>query len=648
MRWIGYLLGTVLLLVVVVVAALAFMPTGWIVERVERYANESLGLELDIGALDLDIFTTTPGAAVTGVALGDGQGGSILAGTDASVDIDGGRLLRGELVFERVALADAEITLRIDEQGRGNWEALLPEPGPEETPSEGEAPAIPAIRAIDVENVTVDYENLALGQTGEVVISASGSTTDAEQPARLDVEGTLNGVPLDLDAELASPGVIDTTMENLSLDVELVAGDTRATLAGTIGEPRELRDLDIEFGFEAPGVQDLETLSGVSLPSLPPYRLNGSVGRDGEEFVFRRFDGELGDSDFGGDVRVDPSTEPLTLYANVISRTFDLDGLLGAIGGPSGSDGTATDEQEETASAEQQDRRLLPDTELDLRPLVQAFNGAVNYQAREVRSETYPLDSIDVSIEVQGDELNVAPLTLGVGGGEVSASASLDVRPVPAEGTLELQVKRVNLREVMTTIGIDDDSFGQIGGQAKYWMRGDSVASFAAGLDGGLFLLMTGGGLDALLVELASIDLVESALVAITPGKTLTEIDCAYFDLQSRDGLNEIETFVLDTADTVFVADGSIDLAEESFDIAVEPHPKDPSLLEVASGVRVTGTIDDFSVTPGVELGARAAAAAVLASVATPAAALLAFVGTGEAEDTPYCKGLVGSLDDAR
>ena len=308
----------------------------------------------------------------------------------------------------------------------------------------------------------------------------------------------------------------------------------------------------------------------------------------------------------------------------------------------------STEEQEEVALAEEADGQILPDTALDLRPLVQAFNGAVRYQAREVRSEAYPVDSIDVRLEIQGDDVTVSPLTVGVGGGEVAGNVSIDVKPVPAEGTMDLRIERVNLKEVLASIGIDDDSVGELGGEAKYWFRGDSVASFAAGLDGGLLLLMTGGGLDALLVELASIDLVESVTLAIDPGKTLTDVDCAYLDLQSRDGLNEIETFVLDTADTVFIADGSIDLAEESFDIAVEPHPKDASMLEVASGVRVTGTVDDFSVVPGAELATRAAAAAVLATLATPVAGLLAFVGTGDAEDSSYCDGLVGALDDAR
>jgi len=643
MRWIGYLLGTLLLLVVAAVAVLALMPTAWLAERAETFAAQSLGLPLEIGELELDVLSSTPGVRATDVSLGDGAGGTIVSGADVAVSVDAGNLLGGELVLDEVRLADAEVNLVVDENGQGNWESLLPLPGgetaTEEEGEEGGGPAVPAIRSIEVENLGVDYVNRQLGRELSLELSASGSTTDPERPTVIDATGRIDEVPLEADVELASLGELAESLDELAVDADVRLGDTRFGIEGIVGDPRTLADFDLEFAVSAPDVRDIESIVGVPLPVLPPFELDGALRREGDDIVLRRFDGRLGDSDLEGDVRLDPTTTPPTLYANLISRTLDLDDIAGVIGNRPDPDETAPPELEDEKA------ELLPDTPLELRPLVQAFNGAVRYRALEVRSPAYPLESIAARLEIDGDELVLSPLEIGVGGGTIEGSVDLDVRPIPAEGQVELRIRGIDLKEIMRALEIDDDSFGTLGGRAKYWISGNSIRSFFADADGGLFLVMTGGKLDALLTELTSIDLLESVTLLLDPGKQLTEINCGYVDLQTADGSTDIATFVLDTADTVFLADGRFDLAEESFDIAFEPHPRDPSLLEINAGVRVSGTVDDFSVVPGIELGARAAAAAALAAVAAPAAALLAFVDTGGAQDSPYCDGLDGALE---
>lgn len=641
MRWIGYTLGALLLLLLLGVAALALMPTGWIVERAETYAAENLGIELDVGDLELDLLSTTPGATVADVSVGDGDGGTIVSGADARVALDAGSLLGGELVVDELALSDADVTLSVDESGRGNWEALLPSPGAEPDAAENveeEGGGLPAIRSLTLEDIDVAYDDARLGETLRLNVSASGSTTDPERPTRLDASGSFGELPLDVDVELASLDALADSLDALAVDAEVVAGDTRIAVEGSLGDPRTLSDPRLELSLSAPDAEDIETLAGIELPALPPMSLDASLRRDGDEFVLRRFDAGLGENAFEGDVRLDPTTAPPTLFANVISRRLDLDALLALL--PEG-------EGEEAVTSDEDGGSLLPETTLALAPVADAFDGALRFRARAIEYDALPLDSLDVRLESDGDELIVSPFELGFAGGTVVANADVDTRPVPPEGSVNLRARGIDVNRVVAALGIDDDSFGTLGGRAKYWFAGDDLAALAASLDGGLFVAMHGGELDALLVELAAIDLVESVVLLVDPGRTMTTIDCGYADLQSADGVTDIATFVVETADTVFIADGTIDLNDESFDVKVEPHARDPSLLSVDTGVRVVGTVDDFSVIPGVELGARAAAAAALAAVAAPAAALLAFVEAGETGGSPYCGELAEALPGA-
>ena len=119
---------------------------------------------------------------------------------------------------------------------------------------------------------------------------------------------------------------------------------------------------------------------------------------------------------------------------------------------------------------------------------------------------------------------------------------------------------------------------------------------------------------------------------------------CAYASLFVEDGVVSIDELVIDSQDTVFLADGTVDLGAETFDVSLEPHPKDPSILASSTSVALGGRFAAPEVEVGPELPARVAAAAVLAAVAAPAAALLPFVETGGADDSQYCR-LEGALD---
>ncbi len=292
--------------------------------------------------------------------------------------------------------------------------------------------------------------------------------------------------------------------------------------------------------------------------------------------------------------------------------------------------------------------KLLPDKPLPIKALADSFTGAVQYRALTVLSPVWPVDDIDLRVEVQSDRLVMSPVTVGLAGGRVEGSLEFELDQAVPVATVEAQIKQIELRQVMAATGIDDDSFGSLGGRLKFWMRGQSVAEMAASADGGIFLLMTGGRLDALLAELAGVDLFESITLLLDPEKTRTDIRCAYLDLHADKGIAEFNQFVVDTDDTVFLAEGSMNLNDESLDLVLEPHPKDVSLFAAQTAVKIRGTFTEPAILPGNALATRAAVAAVLASVASPAAALLPFVQPGTGQDSPFCDGLIEAIDDER
>jgi len=253
-------------------------------------------------------------------------------------------------------------------------------------------------------------------------------------------------------------------------------------------------------------------------------------------------------------------------------------------------------------------------------------------------------DGLEVDARIQNGELRLTPLWFQIGKGAVDAQLMLNTHKQPLSAEVSMEVRNVDLRRVLAAFEISDESAGTVAGRAKLWMEGDSIGALLASADGGLYLLMTGGYLDQLLVELAGLDAAESVAAFLGNDKKVP-IECGYADLQSKDGVVRIPTLVLDSTDTLFLADGSIDLNDESLNVVLRPEPKDWSPVALRGPLHIEGTFKDVVLRPGASVIARGAAA-VLTAVAAPLAALLPLIETGpaEGESSPLCGALMQTL----
>ena len=639
-------------MVILTVVAIALMPTRWIADRIETAGSEFLGIDVSIGSLSLHVLNMTPSVSFKSLAAEDVQGSFYVKAESAKASLVLKELVQGRLVLDEVMIIDSEINGSVDENGVANWMVLTPlsneTKAAAETNEADEAAEItlPAIRSLRIENSTLLYEDLYAQRQANLSISATGSTLPESIDTTVQISGDVNNTAIKLEAEFSPVSSFINKDVPVFLKSAAVVGDSKLDIDGTVGNLQEFRDLDLTFDLEAPSVEDFATISGIPLPVLPSLQLSSKIERDGDEFILRRFDGVLGDSDINGDVRIDVTTTPVTLYANVISNVLDLDDLAGFFGGqPDLSEGNVEDDRIETAD---DDGLLLPDKALNIKTLADAAVGAVRFRAQSIESEIWPIDQIDARIELKEGSIVIPEAQVDAAGGKINFNANLDTTGDQPTGPVEMQLQSINIGEILMAAGVDNDSFGMLGGNAKFWVTGDTVSNIMASADGGIFLLMTGGKLDALLVELAGIDLVETLSVLLASGEPTTAINCAYIDVHARSGLAELNRFVLDTDDTVFMATGSIDFNGESLDLILEPHPKDISLLSAQTSVSINGTFLEPTLSPGSALATRVVAAAALATLAAPVAAIIPFIQSGAGDNSAYCDGLATTLNEAR
>ena len=111
------------------------------------------------------------------------------------------------------------------------------------------------------------------------------------------------------------------------------------------------------------------------------------------------------------------------------------------------------------------------------------------------------------------------------------------------------------------------------------------------------------------------------------------KINCAAADFGVKNGLATTRLFVFDTENAIIYIDGTVNLATEQLDLKITPESKGLRLFSLRSPLYVRGTFKNPQA--GVKAGpliARGAVAAALATLVTPAAALLALISPSEGE----------------
>ncbi|WP_152208178.1 AsmA family protein [Marinobacter changyiensis] len=413
--------------------------------------------------------------------------------------------------------------------------------------------------------------------------------------------------------------------------------DSRIQVQGTILRPLALKGMDLALDLQGPNPNRLSRLLGIPLPDLPPYSLSGDLSLKNDRWSFHNIEGGVGDSDLGGQVALDISTDPPHLTGELHSETLHLEDL----GVLAGAEPASPELEDESSSAGSDgDRDVLPEQPL-ITAAWQDVSADVRYRGKSVQAADIPLSNVVIDVELADGHARFDPVGFGVGEGQVDFNLDIDSRLTPPEGTLQLEVKAVNLSKALSAWELAKDSMGTVAGQGKFWVAGNSVAELFGSVDGGLVMLMTQGKLNALLVELAGLDATQSFLSWMR-GREPVPIDCAYLDLQARDGVATIDTLAIDTTDTSFTGTGTVNLADERLDITITAHPKDVSVLSARTPLHLGGTFNEPE--PGLEtedLTMQIASSAALAALATPVAALLPLLDLGTGSEIPFCDGLV-------
>lgn len=436
---------------------------------------------------------------------------------------------------------------------------------------------------------------------------------------------------------LRSPGI------DYPVQLSARAGDTQVKAEGTLANPTALAGMDLQVGLQGASMADLYELTGLVLPSTPPYsthgHLVGSLEPERARWDYREFDGKLGQSDLHGSLTYTSGQPRPSLKGKMHSNQLRLADLGPVLGTPAGAPAKNV--------RPPRPGKVLPAQHFSTSRW-NAMDLDVEFEGRKIiGSDNLPINNLAVHAVLDNARLKLEPLRFGVAQGKIDAQVTLDSRQQPMQAQVRATVEGLKLSALFPKVELMEKSLGRMDGALALRGQGDSVASMLGSSSGESRLYVRDGTLSKQLLELAALN-VGSVVVGKLFGEDReVQLRCAVADFSVKEGVAQTRSVKLSTDAAVVEAVGTIDMKHEHVDLRITPESLEWKFLSLRTPLYVRGPFANPKV--GLEPGPLLlrAGAAVAAAAVAPAALALLPITVPAADDDARCARLLAQANAA-
>ena len=521
--------------------------------------------------------------------------------------------------------------------GAASWD-VLPQKT-EKNPPNSESSPLPQIDRLVLRDGDVEFNDAVL----DIALLAQvqqGAQANAHLPWQAQAKGSYRGAAVQLKVEAGAdlPLLIDTRRSQplTPLHAKGSIGSTKFDFEGAAGALWAGQGVDGQLNISGSSLQTSAAPLGVTLPETPPYSVSARIVREGAKWFIVSDSAKVGSSALTAQLQFDTGSTPPQLSGQVGGKRLALADLAPAIGAD---------------KPPRRSGRMLPDEPFDV-PSLDRMGANVVIDLDQLDFGTpnlAPVHNLKGHLVLSDSTLTLSNLSARVAGGRLSGSTSLAAGGKTPQWQAALQFDGVDLDTWIRGLSKGDptkktgaqpdaqsDMSGTLNASTQLKGQGRSVAEILGSANGQLRLRVSEGQLSQLITEAAGLDIAQ-ALGMLIKGDAPLKLRCAAVDAVVQDGVVKTRHGVLDNADSTLLLQGGVSLKDEALHLRVVSQPKDFSPLSLRTPVTVSGPFAQPVV--GIEakgLIARAIGALALSALAPPAA-LLAFMDTGNPEESAPC-----------
>jgi len=648
----GVVLGSLVLIVLVVLAAFDW---NTLKHPIERVASAKTGRTVSIaGNLDVHIWSWTPTVIVNGLTLGNPAWESTrpLATVERlEIHLKLLPLLKGDVILPRVALYSPDVYLHQDKAGRANWtfESKTPTNAPASKPSK-----LPTVQDLLIQDGKLSFidEMRRLKLNGSIQAHEQKSESDPT-PFRIQGTGTINKQPFEL--RVAGGPLLNLDPEHpYPFDLHIVAGNLKVDSKGRALKPFDLGQLDFEVDLSGKDLAEGFYLTQLALPNTAPFKLHAHIVRNDMKVAVSNITGTVGNSDLHGNLDIDASRKRPYMSGDLASKQLRMKDLAASLGGqPKDADSLDATSQAPEAkrkvpakqSSPDPNARLFPDAHLQVER-VRAMDADVRFRATSIDAGSVPFKAVTFRVKLDEGILSLDPFAFEMPQGRLSGQAKIDARKDIPTVHIDVRIKDIQLEQLK---GKKPDSSAPLAGvmQARAVIdgTGDSVHQVMSDADGRFTLILPEGQVTSAFAELTGIDVFKGLGLLLTKSDEKAPIRCGVAQFKIDAGLMNAENITFDTQNVLIKGSGNINLGSEELHLEIKGEPKKIRFTRLRTPIEVRGHLADPSF--GVDVPStikQGAVATALAVLATPVAAIIAFVDPGLAKDQ-NCAAMIAEAD---
>jgi uncharacterized protein involved in outer membrane biogenesis len=427
------------------------------------------------------------------------------------------------------------------------------------------------------------------------------------------------------------------------------AGHSRVDVAGTLPGATIIEGADLSVGARGRNIRELFDLIGVAVPDTRTYRLTSHMVKQGEEYRFTRLTGFYGASDLAGKFTVKIPADPkqrLYLSADLVSRHVDIIDVGPFIGyepntlATKGATAAAT-----TQHAKDSVPRILPDAPLRI-DAIKGFDAKVDYRIATIKEPFVPISNIVLGVDLDHSLLKLSPLNFDIAGGHLKSDISINARTPLVVTDYDIRLSPTPIGKLLYKSGVSDaGTTGVLTARVKLHGTGDSLRKSLASSTGRIAIILPKGTFWTKYIQLSEFDLgVFLQRLLQDKLKKPVDVNCGLIGFTVRDGVAAADPILIDTDANVMTAKGGFSFKDESLSMAFRADSKKFSLFSGQSPVGIGGHFAQPEIqiiTP--QLLTRAGVGLGLGVVASPIAALIAFVDPGDAKSAACGPVLAGA-----
>ncbi|MGE6497133.1 AsmA family protein [Cupriavidus metallidurans] len=467
------------------------------------------------------------------------------------------------------------------------------------------------------------------------------SKPESRYGIRWKVVGHYNQATINATGKAGTALSLRDTSKPFPLQADVRVGGTRARIEGTLTNPAELGALDVSLVLSGDNMARLYALTGVVLPSTPPYetrgRLVATLKKGASSYTYRNFTGKVGSSDLGGTLTFAQRAPRPLLSGELVSKQLlfaDLAPIIGAEAKP----GQAAAE----STVKQPANKVLPVAPFHTERW-DAIDADVTFTGeRIVRDETLPITKLTTHVKLTDGVLRLDPLNFGLAGGNLVSTIQLDGKREPMAAMIDMHARHLQIRQLFPKIESMHASVGEVNGGARLTATGNSVAALLGSANGEARLLVENGTVSKFILEAIGLN-VGSVVISKLFGDKPVQINCGVSAFGITNGVAQAQTFVLDTQDAVITTEGAIDFKDEELALTIHPDSKGLRILSLRSPLYVGGTFKKPSVSPNYAILALRAGSALALAFTAPVALVVPLLDISPAEDS-QCGKLLANL----